>query len=237
MKRRGRTTRADAGRTTRDRATLAVAERIERRIFLVRGERVMLDADLAVLYGVPTRALVQAIKRNPARFPPDFMFQLSAAEMASLRSQIVISNKPAARGGRRYPPYAFAEQGVAMLSSVLRSERAAKVNVEIMRTFVRLRKMLATHAALARKLAELEQKYDGKFCIVFRTLQQLVSPPAVAARPARRIGFRADDDRPCDDGHRPLPGHDPAPPPPRQLARSRLPGPVSMRSGRRHRRR
>ena len=134
---------------------LVPAERIASRIYLVRGETVMLDADLADLYGVTTAALNQQVKRNQERFPKDFAFQLSRDEFDSLMSQIVISN--AGRGGRRKPPWAFTEQGVAMLSSVLRSKRAAQVNVAIMRTFVKLRRMLATNEALARKVARHDQ--------------------------------------------------------------------------------
>ena len=133
---------------------------IEDRILLIRGQRVMLDADLAALYGVETGNLVRAVSRNRERFPPDFMFRLNSDEFEALRSQIVTSN---GRGGRRYLPYAFTEQGVAMLSSVLRSERAVQVNVEIMRAFVRLRQLVSTNAELARKMDELERKYDGQF--------------------------------------------------------------------------
>ncbi len=159
---------------------------VERKILLLRGERVMIDADLAALYGVTTSALVQAVKRNPARFPSDFMFQLTPEEHAVLRSQTVISK--AGRGGRRTAAYAFTEQGVAMLSSVLRSSRAVHVNVEIMRAFVRLREMLSTHADLARKLAALEKKYDAQFRVVFDAIRDLMAPPA---KPRRSIGFRA----------------------------------------------
>jgi hypothetical protein len=145
----------------------------------------MLDIDLAWLYGVETRALVQAVKRNAERFPEDFMFQLSQDEFNLLRSQSVISN-PKGRGGRRYPPYAFTEQGVAMLSSVLRSRRAILVNVEIMRAFVQLRQMLASHADLSRKLDELEKKYDTQFKVVFTAIRELMKPPQTKKRP---IGF------------------------------------------------
>jgi hypothetical protein len=158
----------------------------ERRILLLRGERVMLDVDLGALYGVATRALVQAVKRNPARFPPDFMFQLTAEEHDLLRSQTVTSKQ--GRGGRRTPPYAFTEQGVAMLSSVLRSPRAVQVNVEIMRAFVRLREMLSTHADLARKLLALEKKYDAQFRVVFDAIRELMTPPHPKTR--HTIGFR-----------------------------------------------
>jgi hypothetical protein len=165
---------------------LVPIERIERAILLIRGHKVMLDADLAVLYGVETRALVQAVRRNVERFPDDFMFQLSKEEHAALRSQNVIS-KPKGRGGRRYPPYAFTEQGVAMLSSVLRSERAVQVNVQIMRTFVKLRRLLATHEDLARRLDALERKYDRQFKVVFDAIRELMAPPD--PKPRRRIGF------------------------------------------------
>ena len=165
-------------------------ERIERAILLLRGEKVMLDADLAALYGVATRVLVQAVKRNAERFPPDFMFQLTREEVNLLRSQIVISKIGDPRGGRRYPPYAFTEQGVAMLSSVLNSPRAIAVNIEIMRTFIRLRQMLASHADLARKLESLEKKYDAQFKVVFDAIRQLMAPPEPKRR---RIGFHRDE--------------------------------------------
>lgn len=169
-----------------DKAAMIPVERIERRIYSIRAERVMLDRDLASLYGVPTKALVQAVKRNALRFPSDFMFQLTKAEHGRLKSQIVTS-KPGGRGGRRTAPYAFTEQGVAMLSSVLKSKRAVRVNVEIMRTFVRLRRILATHADLARKLAELERKYDAQFKVVFYAIRALMEPPPEPKR--KQIGF------------------------------------------------
>jgi hypothetical protein len=180
-------------------AALVPIDRIEQAILLIRGHKVMLDADLAVLYGVETRALVQAVKRNVSRFPDDFMFQLTEDEAATLRrhfgtsnadggmnlrSQIVISSS---WGGRRYRPYAFTEQGVAMLSSVLRSDRAVQVNVQIMRTFVKLRRLLATHEDLARKLDALERKYDQQFKAVFDAIRELMAPPD--PKPRRRIGF------------------------------------------------
>ena len=149
-------------------ASIVAASQIERAILLLRGEKVILDEVLAQLYGVETRTLVQAVKRNVERFPEDFMFQLTKQEWESLRSQIVISR---GSGGRRYPPYAFTEQGVAMLSSVLRSERAVQVNIEIMRPFVRLRQILASNETLARRLAELEQRYDAKFRVVFDAIR------------------------------------------------------------------
>jgi hypothetical protein len=155
---------------------LVPVEVIERRIHLIRGHKVMLDGDLAGLYGVATRVFNQAVKRNRDRFPEDFAFQLSPKEAEALRSQIVIS-KPG-RGGRRYSPYAFTEQGVAMLSSVLNSKRAVQVNITIMRTFVRLRHLLATHKELAAKLEAMEEKYDKQFKVVFDILRQLTEPPS-----------------------------------------------------------
>ena len=163
---------------------LVPLDRIEGLIVLVRGQKVMLDADLAALYGVETKVLNQAVKRNIDRFPDDFMFQLSKEEYADLRSQIVTSKS---RGGRRTPPYAFTEQGVAMLSSVLRSGRAVQVNIQIMRTFVKLRRILATHEQLARKLAALERTYDRQFKVVFDAIRELMMPPKPKQK--RRIGF------------------------------------------------
>jgi hypothetical protein len=146
---------------------------------------VLLDSDLAALYGVETRALNQAVHRNLSRFPSDFMFQLSSKEAVILRSQSVTSSL---HGGRRTRPYAFTEQGIAMLSSVLRSRRAVTVNIEIMRAFVRLRQALHSHAALARKLDLLERKYDRRFAEVFSAIRSLMHPEVP---PRRRIGFRA----------------------------------------------
>jgi len=169
---------------------LIPTELIERTILIVRGQKVMLDSDLAALYGVEVRSLVQAVKRNLERFPEDFMFQLSTDEHRSLRSQSVILD--AGRGKhRKYPPYAFTEQGVAMLSSVLHSDRAVQVNVEIMRTFVKLRAMLLSHEALARKLATLERKYDAQFRAVFDAIRKIMAPEP---RPRRRIGFADPDE-------------------------------------------
>ncbi len=159
---------------------LIPAERIERRIFLLRGEKVMLSTDLARLYEVEPRALIQAVRRNAERFPFDLMFQLSAREFTNLKSQIVTSSWG---GLRRATPYAFTEQGVAMLSSVLRSKRAVQVNIEIMRTFVRLRRLLASNAALARRLAQLERKYDAQFRVVFDAIRELMTPPEPKRRP------------------------------------------------------
>ncbi|MFH0989178.1 MAG: ORF6N domain-containing protein [bacterium] len=158
-------------------------ERIEQRIYFLRGEKVMLSTDLARLYQVAPRVLVQAVKRNADRFPIDFMFQLSSEEFLTLKSQIVTSSWG---GLRRAIPYAFTEQGVAMLSSVLRSKRAIRVNIEIMRTFVHLRQILATHENLAHKLNELERKYDVQFKIVFEAIRELMKPPEPKRRP---IGF------------------------------------------------
>jgi hypothetical protein len=185
-------------------------ERIEQAIYVIRGHKVMLDADLALLYGVETKALNRAVGRSRDRFPEDFMFRLTAEEFANLRYQIgtsssdsdssqpslryqsgTLSVEPASAsarwGGRRYPPYAFTEQGVAMLSGVLTSPRAVAVNVEIMRAFVRLRRLLAENADLARKVDALERKYDRQFKGVFDAIRHLMAPPVT---PDRRIGFR-----------------------------------------------
>lgn len=148
----------------------------------------MLDQDLANLYGTTTKRLNEAVKRNRRRFPPDFMFELTHQEVAGLRSQIATS-KLSARGGRRYLPHVFTEQGVAMLSSVLNSERAVQVNILIMRAFVKLRRLLATHAELARKLDALEREYDAQFKIVFDAIRELMEPPEPKKR---RLGFRSD---------------------------------------------
>lgn len=145
----------------------------------------MLDSKLAMLYGVETKALVRAVQRNRSRFPADFMFQLSPDEFANLRYQFGTSN---ARGGRRYRPYVFTEQGVAMLSTVLKSERAIAVNIAIMRAFVKLRELLSTHKDLAKKLEALEQKYDAQFKVVFDAIRQLMAPPVPKNK--RRIGFK-----------------------------------------------
>ena len=165
---------------------LISSETIEKAIYLIRGEKVMLDCDLALLYGVQTKILNKAVKRNFQRFPPDFMFQLTEDEAEALRFQIGTSNK--GRGGRRYLPYVFTEQGVAMLSSVLNSERAIVVNIEIMRAFVKLRQLLASNTDLARRLDELESKYDKQFKIVFVAIRQLMADPA---RDRKEIGFRS----------------------------------------------
>jgi hypothetical protein len=164
-------------------------EVIERRILLIRGQKVMLSTHLAELYDVETRVLNQAVKRNISRFPEDFMFQLNTSEAEQLVSQNVIPHKKYFGGSL---PYAFTEQGVAMLSSVLNSERAINVNIEIMRAFVRLRRMLASHADLARKLEALEKKYDAQFKVVFEAIRELMKPPETKKRP---IGFLVEEPR------------------------------------------
>jgi hypothetical protein len=164
-------------------------ERIERAILLIRGHKVMLDSDLAQLYGVTTKRLNEQVRRNLKRFPDDFMIQLTADEAESLRSQFATS-KPG-RGGRRYRPLAFTEQGVAMLSTVLNSERAIEVNIAIMRAFVRLRQIMSTHKDLAAKLEKIERKlgeHDEHFHVVFEAIRQLMAPPPVTGK-KRRIGF------------------------------------------------
>ena len=162
-------------------------ERVERRILSIRGQKVLLRIDLAELYEVEPRVLVRAVKRNRERFPADFMFQLNRTEYANLKSQIVISSWG---GARRATPYAFTEQGVAMLSSVLRSPRAVQVNIAIMRAFVKLRELLASHRDLARRLDEMESRYDAQFKVVFDAIRELMTPPET---PRRRIGFGAQD--------------------------------------------
>lgn len=187
----------------------ALQPHIERCILALRGQRVMLDEELAALYGVETRALVQAVKRNLPRFPADFMFQLDASEWQALRSQAVISK--GGRGGRRYAPYAFTEQGVAMLSSVLGSDRAIAVNIEIMRTFVKVRQLAATHQELAKRLGELEEKTEqlamrhdafsqstrNQLRQVFDALRQIMTPPEPTKRP---IGFVPPEERKASQG-------------------------------------
>ena len=169
-------------------AELIPMERIQNSIFLIRGEKVLLGQQLAELYGVPVRVLIQAVKRNSERFPDDFAFLLTPQEFANLKSQIVISSWG---GMRRALPYAFTEQGVAMLSSVLRSDRAVQVNVAIMRAFVSLRRLLATNETLARKFAELERRLEGHDQAIkslFDAIRELMLPPA---KPKREIGFHA----------------------------------------------
>ncbi len=159
-------------------------EQITQSIYTFRGRKVMLDSDLAKLYGVETKVFLQAVRRNIERFPDDFMFQLTNQELNGLRSQTVTSKN--GRGGRRYAPYFFTEQGVAMLSSVLRSPQAIQVNIEVMRTFVKLRELLSSNAKLARRLTAVEKKYDGQFKLVFDAIEQLMMPPE---KTKRAIGF------------------------------------------------
>ena len=162
---------------------------VEQKIYMIRGHKVMLDSDLAELYGVPTKVLLQAVKRNAARFPSDFMFQLNNQEVLALRSQIVTLKK--GRGQhRKYIPYVFTEQGVAMLSSVLKSERAIQVNIAIMRSFVKIREMLSAHKDLARKLEEMEKKYDAQFKIVFDAIRELMRPPEKKMKEIKGFGKR-----------------------------------------------
>jgi ORF6N domain-containing protein len=161
------------------------ASAISHKIYFLRKTRVMLDSDLASLYGVTTFNLNKAVRRNIRRFPKDFMFRVTASELDSLIFQTGISKKKG-RGGSRYLPFAFTEHGVAMLSSVLRSDRAVQVNVAIMRAFLQLRAMLATHQDLRRKITEMEKRYDSKFHAVFATLRQMLEVPI---SPKRQIGF------------------------------------------------
>jgi phage regulator Rha-like protein len=167
----------------KDKYAIIPIERIENLIFLIRNQKVILSIDLAELYGVEPRVLVQAVKRNIKRFPDDFMFQLTNQEFANLKSQFVTSSWG---GLRRSMPYAFTEQGVAMLSSVLNSERAVQVNIAIMRAFVKLREMIASHKDLAKQLNALEKKYDAQFKVVFDAIRELMTPPG---KPRRRIGY------------------------------------------------
>ena len=160
-------------------------EKIENKIHSIRGKKVMLDSDLAGLYGVETRSLIQSIKRNIKRFPEDFMFQITEREYKALRSQFVISKK----GGRRYLPYAFTEQGVSMLSSVLNSNKAIQVNIQIMRTFSKLKEFTLAHKDIAVKLNKLERKvktHDNEIEQIFKAIKQLITPPE---KPKRKVGF------------------------------------------------
>ncbi len=165
---------------------IVLQERIESKILFLRGRKVMLDKDLAVLYEVETRALNQAVKRNIDRFPEDFMFQLTPGELELLISQFVTSNW----GGTRKMPYAFTELGIAMLSSVLNSQKAIQVNIQIMRTFAKLRQLLSTHEELRRKIEAIEKKYDHQFKIVFEAIKSLIDP-GIPVKPERKIGFQA----------------------------------------------
>ncbi|MBN3032894.1 MAG: ORF6N domain-containing protein [Candidatus Saganbacteria bacterium] len=172
---------------------LVPIERIENKIYLIRGQKVMLDRDLAELYGVATKALKQAINRNRERFPDDFMFELDKNEFNEWRSQFVTSNSD--KMGLRWRPYAFTEQGVAMLSSVLRSKRAVRVNIAIMRAFVKLRRLISSHKELARRIESLEQKHakhEIEMTTVFKVLKKLMEPSP--APPQKRIGFRPGSD-------------------------------------------
>lgn len=174
-------------RTSADDGSTLTAAGVERSIYVFRGHRVILSGDLAVFYDVEPRLLSQAVKRNSARFPADFVFVLSNDEWDSLKSQNVTSSW----GGSRSAPMAFTEQGVAMLSSVLRSERAVQVNIQIMRAFVQMRRVLIEHKELAAELAALEQKYDQQFQIVFDAIRQLMAPPTLDTK--QRIGFIWDE--------------------------------------------
>lgn len=166
-------------------------EIIRNMIFLIRGKKVMLDSDLALLYGVETKQLKRAVRRNISRFPDDFMFELAEGEYENLRCQIGTSrtrsqNATSSWGGRRYAPLAFTEQGIAMLSSVLNSERAIQVNIEIMRAFTQLRRMLLTNVEIRRKIEDMEKKYDKQFQVVFTALKRLLEEPV---KPKGKLGF------------------------------------------------
>ncbi len=164
--------------------TKASVYHIENLIRTIRSEKIILDADLAQLYGVETKVLVQAVKRNLGRFPADFMFRLTQEEFEFLRSRFVTSK---GRGGRRYLPYAFTEHGVIMAANVLNSERAVQASVQIVRTFVKLRQIVLANADLVTKLNELEKKYDTQFNVVFDAIRQLMTPPTSRSK---QIGFR-----------------------------------------------
>jgi len=171
--------------------SLIPVEQIEKSILLIRGHKVILDSDLAELYGVETKVFNQAVKRNISRFPEDFMFQMNKEELEFWRSQIVTSN-PAAKMGLRRRPYVFTEHGVAMLSSVLNSERAVQVNIQIMRAFIRMRQLLASQKGLMQKILAMEKKYDENFQIVFRAIRQLMKEEE---KPKHQIGFKTKDDK------------------------------------------
>jgi len=176
--------------------TELVPAELKQRIYSVRGQSVMLSNHLAELYGVEPKVLVQAMKRNLTRFPADFMFQLTVEEFANLKSQIVTSSWG---GVRRSTPYAFTEQGVAMLSSVLRSERAVQVNIAIMRAFVNLRGLLTQDSDLARRILHLEEKYDRQFAAVFEAIRQMIEVPPAEETPERRMGFRAGNEEQVEE--------------------------------------
>ena len=171
-------------------ADLIPAERIQQAIYLIRDQKVMIDRDPASLYGIPTKALKQAVRRNRERFPDDFMFVLDAKEFQTWRSQFVTSKED--RKGLRYAPMAFTEHGVAMLSSVLNSTQAIQVNIAIIRAFIRLRRLLADHLELSKKLNELEKKYDRQFAVVFDAIRQLMEP---TKSPRKKIGFHVKEPR------------------------------------------
>jgi phage regulator Rha-like protein len=171
---------------TKETSIVIPAERIQQCIYMIRKQKVILDRDLAALYGVTTKRLNEQVQRNIDRFPSDFMFQLNDKEAKVLRSQIATSKK--GRGGRRYNPYAFTEQGVAMLSSVLRSKRAVQVNIAIMRTFVKLRRILEDNALLRRKIESMERKYDEQFQQVFTVLKYMI---AEETKPKQPFGFHS----------------------------------------------
>ncbi len=191
-------TRKTAKKATKRVSAILLPEKIEPLVFHLRREKVLFDADLAELYGVTTSNLNKAVKRNISRFPEDFMFQLSEEEWENLKSQnatssaspslLFQSGTSKARGGRRTRPYAFTEQGVAMLSSVLHSPRAVEVNIAIMRTFVQLRRLMDSNKLLAEKIEKLEKKYDENFSIVFDAIRQLI---AADSKPKREVGFHA----------------------------------------------
>jgi hypothetical protein len=173
------------------------SERVESKIYFIRGKKIMFDKDLSELYGVATKVLNQAVRRNLKRFPEDFMFRLNKQELEIWKSQIVTSNDKNLRsqivtsslehGGLRYPPYVFTEQGIAMLSSVLNSERAIQVNIQIMRTFTKIREMLVSNKVLRDKIEKLENKYDSQFKVVFDAIKRLI---ATDSKPLSQIGFR-----------------------------------------------
>jgi hypothetical protein len=163
--------------------SLVPLEVIEQKILLIKGQKVMLDSDLAALYGVTTKRLNEQVRRNLKRFPADFMYQLSREEFESLKSHFATSSS---WGGRRTRPFVFTEQGISMLSSILNSDRAIEVNIQIMRTFVKLREIMLSHKDLTKKLNELEKKYDGQFQIVFEAIRQLIEQPE---KPKRKIGY------------------------------------------------
>jgi hypothetical protein len=182
--------------------TLATSQQIEAAVLVIRGEKVLLDADLAKFYGVPTKVLNQAVRRNLARFPADFIFRLNKEELEKWRSQIVTSNLDA-KMSLRYAPYAFTELGVAMLSSVLHSPRAVQVNIEIMRAFVRLRQILAVNSELARRLEQLEKRADGhdeQFVRVIQAIRQMMDTPPPKRK---KIGFCPTEDEPASDEQKP----------------------------------